>query len=274
MRTVRRHAPLLRSRDEDAPPPSLRRAANLTALLGAIYSLLFLASIWALSGTPTAGASDQEIIDYYGGNDKQLTILAAIYLFPFSAVAFLWFLVLLREWTSYSVHRISRLLSNVQLLSGISYITLSFAAAAASSVTAAVVQFTDSPIDPVSAREFPTYGRVLFVIFGMRMAAMFVLTTTNIGRVAGVFPRWFTILSFAIAIFLLLVASVNTWLILVFPVWVLCLSGLLFKRARAIPRELTVPRELPGKPRLWKAYDESSASDRERRSRTIRNGSE
>src|SRR4051794_12128355 len=116
MRRFRQHAPLLRVHDEDAPPPSLHRAASLTALLGAVYSVLFLASVLVPSVTPTAGASDQEITDFYSGNDKRLTILAGLYLFPFSAVAFLWFLVLLREWTSFSVHRISRLLSNVQLL--------------------------------------------------------------------------------------------------------------------------------------------------------------
>jgi hypothetical protein len=126
---------------------------------------------------------------------------------------------------------------------------------------AAVVELTDSPIDPIVAREFPMYGRVLFVIFGMRMAAMFVLTTTNIGRAAGIFPRWFIGGSFAIAIFLFLVASVSAWLIVIFPVWVLCLSGLLFKRARAIPRELTVSQNLPENPILWKTHDETSTPD-------------
>jgi hypothetical protein len=68
----------------------------------------------------------------------------------------------------------------------------------------------------------------------MRMAAVFVVSTTNIGRFAGIYPRWFILFSFAVAAAMFLSASLNYWLIVVFPVWVLVLSGLLYAKARLI----------------------------------------
>jgi hypothetical protein len=168
-------------------------------------------------------------------------VLVGLYVLPFAAVAFLWFIALLREWVLASSRRVNRLLSNVQSVSGIAFITLAFAAAAASTVTAAAVEFTDAPLDPGEARQFPIYGDVLLFIFGMRMAAVFVMATTNLGRSADVFPRWFVVASIAVALFLFLSASLSLWLVLVFPLWMLALGGLLFFKARQIPKGLVVP---------------------------------
>ena len=57
------------------------------------------------------------------------------------------------------------------------------------------------------ARQFPQYGASLLLVFAMRMAAMFVLTTTNLGRLSGILPKWFIVMGFAVAIGLLLTAS-------------------------------------------------------------------
>jgi hypothetical protein len=245
METIRQDVSLFTSGEREAQRQvSLRKAARFTSILGAIYSILFLLSMLIISNEPSVHASDQEVIDYYSNTDhRRLILLAGLYLLPFSAVAFLWFVVLLREWISYSVHRLSRLLSNVQLLSGISFITLSFAAAAATTVTAASVEFSSSSINSSLTREFPFYGHVLLNIFGMRMAAMFIMTSTNIARAAGVLPKWFIYVSFAVAIFLFLVATTSTWVVLVFPIWVLSLSAILYHRARLLPSQLMTAEE-------------------------------
>lgn len=240
METIREDVSLITSgQQETERQVSLRKAARFTAILGAVYAVLFSISMLIITSEPGLHASDQEVVNYYSDNTHRRFILfAGIYLLPFSAVAFLWFVVLLREWISFSVHRLSRMLSNVQLLSGISFITLSFAAAAATTVTAANVEFANATINPEFSRDFPFYGHVLINIFGMRMAAMFIMTSTNIARAAGVLPKWFIYSSFAIAIFLFLVATAGTWVVLIFPVWVLVLSILLYHRARLLPRDI------------------------------------
>jgi hypothetical protein len=213
----------------------------MTACFGIAHAVLFLLAFWLMSDVPGAKASNEEIAEFYGSDDKRRVILVGLYIMPFAGIAFVWFIVALRMWISFSVRRENALLSNIQLVSGIIFVALFFAAAAASSVLAASVEFADSTIDPVVAREFPQYGNSLLFVFGMRMAAMFVFTTSNMGRASGFLPRWFAYLGFAVGLFLLLSATFSVWLVLVFPVWVLMLSGFLLYRARQIPAEILLP---------------------------------
>jgi hypothetical protein len=228
-----------------APAHSLRNAAYLTAGVGTAHALLFLLAFWLLAGRPGPGASDAEIVRYYSSDSSRRSILVGLYIMPFSGIAFIWFTVSLRMWISSSGRRINELLSNMQLVSGIIFTTLFFGTAAATSVIAASVEFSSAPIDPTLARQFPQFGTALFFVFGMRMAAMFVFTTTNIGRHAGILPRWFVVIGFMVGLFLLLSATFTVWLAIVFPLWVLALSMILFNRARRIPRELSVPARGP-----------------------------
>ena len=59
------------------------------------------------------------------------------------------------------------------------------------------------------------------------MAAIFVFTTSSIGRTAGVLPRWFAYLGYAVGLFMLLSATLHPALALVFPTWLLGLSAIL-----------------------------------------------
>jgi hypothetical protein len=108
-------------------------------------------------------------------------------------------------------------------------------------VLAASVEFSDGDIDPVVAQQFPQFGNTLVLVFALRMAAMFVLTTSTIGRTSRVVPPWFAWSGYVVAVFLLLSASLESWLALVFPIWLLVLSGLLLRRARRIPPTIMLP---------------------------------
>jgi hypothetical protein len=233
--------------DRESPGRSLRRAATLTAAAGAAHALLFLLSFWLVAGTPGARASDAAIAAFYASGDRRRLILVGLYLMPFAGIAFLWFVVALRLWISGSGRRENVLLSNVQLVSGILYIALFFGAAAATASTAAGVEFSSGGIDPIVARQLPQYGNTLLFVFAMRMAAMFVFTTSNIGRYAAVLPRWFVLAGFAVGLFLLLSATFSVALVLVFPVWVLVLCGFLLQRARRIPADAVIPPSVPGR---------------------------
>ena len=160
---------------------------------------------------------------------------------PFAAIAFMWFIVALRMWEAFSVRRESLLLSNLQLVSAILYVALLSAGAAAQGVVAASVEFADGSIDPVAARQFPLYGNTIFYVFAIRMAAVFVFTTSNIGRSARVLPVWFGYVGLVVGLFMLLSISLTPALLLVFPVWLLALSGILLVKARNIPRDIRLP---------------------------------
>jgi hypothetical protein len=112
-------------------------------------------------------------------------------------------------------------------------------------VVAAGAEYGNTPINPDVATLLPTYGDTIMFVFAIRMAAMFIFTTTSIARSAHVLPRWFVVLGYVLGAILLLSTTFSTVLALVFPVWLLVLSALLFQRARAIPSDLVLARPAP-----------------------------
>jgi hypothetical protein len=215
----------------------LRKAALLTAIVGSIHALLFMAAFLILTHGPGVKASNEAIVAYYSNdNNLRWQLIAGLYLMPFAGIAFIWYIVALRAWAQGYVRRQNAILSNVQLVAGIIYTALFFAGAAAISVTASTAQFNDQ-IDPDLARLFPQYGANLVLVFAMRMAAMFVLTTTNIMRASKVMPKWFAWIGYAVAVFLLLSASFSSLLIFVLPLWILAFCAIVIHRARHIPRD-------------------------------------
>jgi hypothetical protein len=220
---------------------SLRRAAMLTAGMGIAFSILFTVALVLTTGIPGPKATNDELVAYYEAGAQTLPVAIGLYLMPFAGIAFLWFIVALRMWSAASVRRQSVLQSNLQLVSGILFVALFFIGAAASTVLAVSLQFAEGPVDPVTARQFPIFGQTVVLFFAMRMAAMFVFTTSAIGRSAHILPAWFGLAGFIVGLFLLLSASFTPLLILVFPAWVLVLSLILMRRARAIPKDVRLP---------------------------------
>jgi hypothetical protein len=230
--------------DDPIPPHerarTLRKAAFLTAGVGVVHAVLFLVAFWLLSDLPGPNASNEEIEAFYSSDSSRRPVVVGLYLMPFAAIAFVWFIVAVRMWISGQVRRENVLLSNVQLVAGILYVALFCGGAAASSVLAASVEFSDGPIDPVVAHQFPQFGSALLFVFAVRMAAMFVFTTTNITKAAGLLPRWFVWAGYLVGAFLLLSATFNSTLVLVFPIWLLVLCAILLTRARRIPADIMV----------------------------------
>ena len=122
-----------------APGRSLRQAAYLTAAMGIVHAVLLLLSFWILRTMPGPGATDPDLIAFYGGADRRRVLAVGFYLLPFAAIAFVWFIVALRMWVGSHGRPEHALFSNVQLVSGILFIALLLEAAAAYSIDAAVV---------------------------------------------------------------------------------------------------------------------------------------
>ena len=214
-----------------------RHAARLTSLLGIAFAVLFLVGLGMLARTPDLRSTDQELANFYASGARRGLVLSGLYVLPLAAVAFLWFIAALRQWVELSSRKIDHLLATVQMLSGVGFITLAFAAAGAATVVASSVELANLPVDPAVARQVPLYSRTLLIIFGMRMAAIFVTTTARLGHEAQLLPRWFVFGSYGVAAALFLVATLNVWLVVVFPLWVLVLNGIIWLHTRTTPQE-------------------------------------
>ena len=64
----------------------------------------------------------------------------------------------------------------------------------------------------------------LLTTFSIRMAAVFTLVVTNLGRRTGIMPRWLVIIGFGVAAVLFLAPPRTLWATLLFPAWVFVFS--------------------------------------------------
>ncbi|WP_314616979.1 hypothetical protein [Streptomyces stackebrandtii] len=156
-------------------------------------------------------------------------VRTALELIPFAGIAFLWFMGALREQVG---EREDKFVSTVFLGSGLVFVaTLFGAAAAAWSVLGEGGQGSSFGRDVAYA---------LLTTYAMRMAAVFVITTSTIGHRFGVLPRPLTAVGYLAGLTLLVVGANVPWSELVFPAWVLVLSlNILWGRRPAVSRPAT-----------------------------------
>jgi len=240
----------------DESHQTTQRDALQIGVLGAVFAILFLVSLWLLNAVPKPREGDQAFQEFYSGDERRKVVIVGLYLLPLSAIAFIWFLASLRQWVARTWPIDRQIIGTVQLLSGVAFITLALASSAATIIPAAAVELSDQAFDPALARQFPLYGDALLLVFGIRMAAMFVMTTANMGLKSAVLPKWFVYLSFLLSAILLLSYSLSIWLVVGFPVWVLALGLLIIYGARN-PEGIRRRREAAGLPPL----DELRPSD-------------
>ena len=143
----------------------------------------------------------------------------ALGLVPFSGIAFLWFMGVLRN-------RMGELedqfFATVFLASGLLFVACLFSAAA---VTGALVESVAAGnIDSQTYYFGRRVSDALVNLFAMKMAAVFMISTCTIAMRTYIFPRWAAFSGYACALVLLLVIANWRWIALVFPTWMLLIS--------------------------------------------------
>ncbi|MFF3603656.1 hypothetical protein [Streptomyces sp. NPDC002463] len=190
----------------------LKRLATPWAagMAGVVFAVLTATAIVLVRTALPSGADAAEATLEPG---QRSAVRTALELIPFAGIAFLWFMGALREQGG---EREEKFVSTVFLGSGLIFVaTLFGAAAAAWSVLDAGGQGSSFGRDVAYA---------LLTTYAMRMAAVFVLTTSTIGRRLGVLPRPLVAIGYLAGLTLLVVGASVPWSELVFPAWVAVLS--------------------------------------------------
>jgi hypothetical protein len=226
---------------QDAPGAA-DRALRTAIAMGLAHALLFMVAYWLLTSVPGPRAPDEEIIAFFASDRRRRVVLTGLYLMPFAGIAFLWLCIALRAWLRRGPTGGLDVLAGIQLASGILYVGMFFAAAGAVAAVAVTMEFAHGQIDPMLARQLPQLGQTLMMFFAMRMAAMFVFTTSRLGRLSGLLPPWFAFAGIPVGLFLLLSASYDRRLVLVFPAWLIALCTALGLRARQAAGTSRAPR--------------------------------
>ena len=65
----------------------------------------------------------------------------------------------------------------------------------------------------------------------IKMASVFMITTSTLAIYTGLAPRWLAVLGFALAVILLFGSFYISWSFLVFPLWVFLLSAFILRDA-------------------------------------------
>ena len=188
------------------------------AVAGILFAVFFAVSIMTITNTMADVAHDTGAWLELGAGRFRF----AIGLVPFAGLFFLWFIAVARE-------RLGRFedqfFSTVFLGSGLLFLAMMFAAAASAGAIAAV--YAKAPTEFAASNTY-LYARQIvsqiFNVYALRMAAVFLISQATLWMRTGVMPRWLALPTYGVALVLLFIVSQSTWVVLIFPAWVLVVS--------------------------------------------------
>ncbi len=191
------------------------RTRRSAAVAGIVFALLLITAMVMMR----LALADDSLESMRTDAASRRLIRWSLHLVPFAGIAFLWFIGVVRDQLG-DVE--DRLFSTVFLGSGLLFLAMLFAGAAAST---SVLELAIRPSPDV---EVWAFGRdstqTLVSVYAMRMAAVFTISVSTVGIRTRAIPRWVAYLGYAVALVLLVAAGEHRWSQLIFPVWVLLLS--------------------------------------------------
>ena len=150
------------------------------------------------------------------------SVALALNLVPFAGVAFLWFVGVLRD----------RLGDGESLLlhgffgSALLFLAMLFASAAV--LGAIVLTFANESGQTGNSATFH-FARVVAYnmanVYALKMAAVFMISTSTVAVQSGFMPRWMAFLGFAFGLTLLIGSYFISWSSIVLPIWVFLVSS-------------------------------------------------
>jgi hypothetical protein len=202
---------------ESGKPPTPPR---IVAVSGIVFSALYIASLVLVRLAVPADPTDPGV--WLADPASRDWVRVALNLVPFTGLAFLWFMAVLRN-------RIGlledRFFATVFLGSGLLFVAMLFTTVA---VARGLVDAFGADAGDPGRSEAYRVGRAtayaLMNTFGLRMAAVFMFVTSAIGIRTAVLSRWVSFVGFAFGLVLLLVITDFAWIALLFPCWVLLVS--------------------------------------------------
>ena len=219
--------------DQATPRDSmLHRLRNprAAAVAGLLFAALLIASLTLLvSAVPKDPLEQGAWLAVSIGR-----VVFAINLIPFAGVAFLWFIGVVRDRLGTSE---DRLFATVFLGSGLLFLAMLFVAAAV--FGAIVVVYAAKPDSLANSATFAVmraFAYVLFNVYAIKMAGVFMMVTSTLGLRTGFVARWIAVVGMLVALYLLFGSQWFDWSFALFPAWVLLISAyILIDNFRLVP---------------------------------------
>jgi hypothetical protein len=202
-------------KQERDPRLTTPRAA---AVAGIIFALLFAASLVLLRLSISSDLTSETV--WTAQTEDYLSI--ALRLMPFAGIAFLWFIGVIRDRVG---ELEDRFFATVFFGSSLLFIGMVFMAMA---VAGALVVSISVEGDDAMNQDVILFARALMLqisnVYALRMAGVLMISLATIWLHTQIMPRWLVGLTYLLAGVLLLIVSLNLWIPLLFPAWVLLVS--------------------------------------------------
>ncbi|NTW08001.1 MAG: hypothetical protein HGA28_00335 [Anaerolineaceae bacterium] len=207
------------------------KTPRAAAIAGILFSLLLILSLILIRITIPFDPFENG--EWLQNNGKNVSL--ALTLIPFSGIAFLWFMGVVRDRFG---EMEDKLFATVFLGSGFLFLVLLFISAGIGG--SVVLLYGNTPSNLVGDEFYP-FGRALMYtianVYAVKMASVFLITTTTLSFRIGIFPKWFIYLSYGLGLIMLLNLFFVEWLILIFPVWVLLISVIVLVENYRVEKE-------------------------------------
>jgi hypothetical protein len=197
------------------------RTPRAAAVAGILFSILLVTSqllVW-ISIPANVGDAASEVI----AQSKRISI--ALNMLPFAGIAFLWFIAVVRD--RFGAME-DRFFATVFLGSGLLYIAMTFTSAALAGGLIRVLSGSPEALQQSGAYALSRAQIYQTMnIYGIKMAGVFMFSTSTILLRTGIVQRWIPLLGYALGVLLLLSIGIIAWVPLVFPVWVFLVSAVI-----------------------------------------------
>ena len=210
------------------------RTPGAAAVAGLLFSILLFAAFVLLR--ISVPLDPQESGSWLHANSD--TVGLAMNLVPFAGIAFLWFIGVLRDRLG---QQEDRFFATVFFGSGLLFLgTLFLASATAGGI---LIAFAAKPEQLIGSATYQFARATVYAmmnIYVVKMACVFMITTSTIALYTAIAPRWLAILGYVLAVPLLFGSYFFDWSFAVFPLWVFLLSvSILADNLRRTPAQLS-----------------------------------
>ncbi|HSF84424.1 MAG TPA: hypothetical protein VLG28_02035 [Acidimicrobiia bacterium] len=215
-----------RVNDEPAP---LRRRAESAAAAGVVYSILAVVALVTVQSVPPASSTEAVWNEWIGEASNRAGLVVALSLASISAVAFLWFVAVVRRRIG---DREDRFFATVFLGSALVHVAL-WLVVMSILAAPAMINTEDMPLewDVFRLAEGTAIG--ILLVAAPRIQAVFVASTSTMFLRTRVVPTWLSYVGYVLAVVMFIVPIVTTPVGLGLPAFVLVASvTILFTRRR------------------------------------------
>ena len=200
------------------------RTPRAAAITGILFAVLFATSYFLIMYRAPGNSSD--VADWLARDGE--TVRTGVSLLPFAAIAFLWFMGVIRDFLG---HLEDQFFSTLFFGSGLLYLSMTLMSAGLAS--GALNLYALNPeiasqtllLDLVRAVSNET-----MTVYALRMAGMFMFVLGTIWVRTRLVPRWLIGVTYLAALVLLLSVGQLQWIVMVFPGWVFLVSVLILVR--------------------------------------------